>query len=102
MRGYAWFHVPRSALRVVLFWHWLFRRFAVPAGKHRPPDDEHEQKHGCRSFHEYYPHKFLRIMGTSKNLLRGPISGLRCSPYSRMDALLGPRLDRSLRFLEAP
>jgi len=42
-------------------------------------------------------------MGISKNLLRdlrGPtISGLRCSPYSRTAALLGPSLGRSLRFL---
>jgi len=42
------------------------------------------------------------FMGTSKNLLRDPISGLRCSPYIRTAPLLGPTLSRSLRFLEVP
>ena len=41
-------------------------------------------------------------MGNSKNLLRDPISGLRCSPYLRTAALLGPTLGRSLRFLKLP
>src|SRR5207245_518324 len=40
--------------------------------------------------------------GTSKNLLRGPISGLRCSPYLRTAVLLAQTLGRSLRFLEVP
>jgi len=46
---------------------------------------------GCNSF-----------KGISKNLLRVTISDLRCSPYSRTAALLGPTLSRSLRFLEIP
>ena len=44
----------------------------------------------------------IGILDISKNLLRGPISGLRCSPYSRTAALLGPSLHRSLRFLNVP
>jgi len=49
-------------------------------------------------------------MGIANNLLQrlvnSPITGLRCSLYSRTVALLGPswpgRVGRSLRFLEMP
>jgi len=44
----------------------------------------------------------LCFAGRLQNLLRGPISSLRCSLYGRTVALLDTTSGRSLRLLEAP